>query len=170
MDDCDVVNAQVYGKVTALQHNLRPCAITGIYQADGPHTYPIQGPEQGCDKFDLRGLFEADGLVRYCYATVLAKPCTVPYNSAVGELLRAGNRHACSPAYLYYNEKKPKITAITTVVCFENMEHVDNDAAFAVCKSLLAKIRPVASVTSDLPATKTPDTVVELNFVLAPEG
>lgn len=170
-DGRDGVCVLVHGKVTDTLHKPLPGAIVDTWQADAAGTYPIQEQEQGQDKFDLRGVFEADENGRYYYTTVLPKPYTVPYDGPVGKLLRAGNRHAWRPAHLHYIVRAPHMNAITTEIFFENTEYVDNDAVFGVRKSLIAKIKPAKAV-DDLGYTleKKPDAVVEFDFVLAPEG
>ena len=150
----------------SLGHPL-PGAIVDTWQADGSGTYPIQ--EAGQDKYDLRGIFEADDQGRYYYTTVLPKPYTVPYDGPVGELLRAGDRHAWRPAHLHYMIRSPGMRSITTEVFFENTEYVDNDAVFGVRKSLLAKIVPYkAEKAGDLPLERKPDAMLKYDFILAP--
>jgi hydroxyquinol 1,2-dioxygenase len=150
----------------SLGHPL-PGAIVDTWQADGSGTYPIQ--EAGQDKYDLRGIFEADGEGRYYYTTVLPKPYTVPYDGPVGELLRAGDRHAWRPAHLHYMIRSPGMRSITTEIFFENTEYVDNDAVFGVRKSLLAKIVPYkADKAGDLPLERKPDAMLKFDFILAP--
>ncbi|WP_187969807.1 dioxygenase [Aquibium microcysteis] len=150
----------------SLGHPL-PGAIVDTWQADGSGTYPIQ--EAGQDKYDLRGIFEADDQGRYYYTTVLPKPYTVPYDGPVGELLRAGDRHAWRPAHLHYMIRSPGMRSITTEVFFANTEYVDNDAVFGVRKSLLAKIVPYkAEMAGDLPLERKPDAMLKFDFVLAP--
>ncbi|MFN3546068.1 MAG: dioxygenase [Mesorhizobium sp.] len=150
----------------SLGHPL-PGAIVDTWQADGSGTYPIQ--EAGQDKYDLRGIFEADKQGRYYYTTVLPKPYTVPYDGPVGELLRAGDRHAWRPAHLHYMIRSPGMRSITTEIFFENTEYVDNDAVFGVRKSLLAKITPYkADKAGDLPLERKPDAMLKFDFVLAP--
>ena len=150
----------------SLGHPL-PGAIVDTWQADGSGTYPIQ--EEGQDKYDLRGIFEADAQGRYYYTTVLPKPYTVPYDGPVGELLRAGDRHAWRPAHLHYMIRSPGMRSITTEVFFENTEYVDNDAVFGVRKSLLAKIAPYkADKAGDLPLERKPDAMLNFDFILAP--
>ncbi|MDN2581820.1 dioxygenase [Aquibium sp. ELW1220] len=150
----------------SLGHPL-PGAIVDTWQADGSGTYPIQ--EAGQDKYDLRGIFEADDQGRYYYTTVLPKPYTVPYDGPVGELLRAGDRHAWRPAHLHYMIRSPGMRSITTEVFFENTEYVDNDAVFGVRKSLLAKIVPYkAEKAGDLPLERKPDAMLKFDFILAP--
>lgn len=149
-----------------LGHPL-PGAIVDTWQADGSGTYPIQ--EEGQDKYDLRGIFEADSEGRYYYTTVLPKPYTVPYDGPVGRLLRAGDRHAWRPAHLHYMVRSPGMRAITTEVFFENTEYVENDAVFGVRKSLLGKIVPYkADKVGDLPLERKPDAMLKFDFVLAP--
>ena len=170
-DGRDGVCVLVHGKVTDTLHNPLPGATIDTWQADAAGTYPIQEQEMGQDKFDLRGLFEVDDQGRYWYTTVLPKPYTVPYDGPVGELLRAGNRHAWRPAHLHYIVRAPGMNAITTEVFFENMEYLDNDAVFGVRKSLVARVSPKkAAQELDFATDKSPDAVVEFDFVLAPEG
>ncbi|WP_159592301.1 dioxygenase [Chelativorans xinjiangense] len=149
-----------------LGHPL-PGAIVDTWQADGSGTYPIQ--EEGQDKYDLRGIFETDESGRYYYTTVLPKPYTVPYDGPVGELLRAGNRHAWRAAHLHYMIRAQKMRSIVTEVFFENTEYVDNDAVFGVRKSLIAKVEPYkAEKAGDLALERRPDAMLEFDFVLAP--
>jgi hydroxyquinol 1,2-dioxygenase len=149
-----------------LGHPL-PGAIVDTWQADGSGTYPIQ--EEGQDKYDLRGIFETDDQGRYYYTTVLPKPYTVPYDGPVGELLRAGNRHAWRAAHLHYMIRAKGMHSIVTEVFFENTEYVDNDAVFGVRRSLIAKLEPYkAEKVGDLALERTPDAMLKFDFVLAP--
>jgi hydroxyquinol 1,2-dioxygenase len=170
-DGRDGVVVLVRGKVTDNLHNPLPGAIIDTWQADATGTYPIQEQAHGQDKMDLRGVFEADAQGRYWYTTVLPKPYTVPYDGPVGELLRAGQRHAWRPAHLHFIVRAPRMAAITTEVFFENMEYIDNDAVFGVRKSLIAKLRPVKKGEDLGFATdKAPQAVVDFDFILAPAG
>lgn len=170
-DERDGVCVLVHGKVTDTLHNPLPGAILDTWQADASGTYPIQEQEQGQDKFDLRGIFEADENGRYYYTTVLPKPYTVPYDGPVGKLLRAGNRHAWRPAHFHYIVRAPGMSSITTEIFFDNAEYIDNDAVFGVRKSLIAKIGPAKNVDAlGYKLEKKPDAVCEFDFVLAPEG
>jgi hydroxyquinol 1,2-dioxygenase len=149
-----------------LGHPL-PGAMVDTWQADGSGTYPIQ--EAGQDKYDLRGLFEADENGRYYYTTVLPKPYTVPYDGPVGELLRAGNRHAWRAAHLHYMIRAKGMRSVVTEVFFENTEYVDNDAVFGVRRSLIAKVEPHrAEKVANLALERAPDAMLKFDFVLAP--
>lgn len=142
-------------------------AVVDTWQADGSGTYPIQ--ETGQDKYDLRGVFETDDQGRYYYTTVLPKPYTVPYDGPVGELLRAGNRHAWRAAHLHYMVRAEGMRPIVTETFFENTEYVDNDAVFGVRKSLITRIEPFKpEITGDLPLERKPDAVIKFDFTLAP--
>lgn len=144
-----------------------PGAIVDTWQADGSGTYPIQ--EEGQDKYDLRGIFEADDQGRYYYTTVLPKPYTVPYDGPVGELLRAGDRHSWRASHLHYMIRAEGMRGIVTEVFFENTEYVDNDAVFGVRRSLIAKLEPYkAAKAGDLPLERQPDAMINFDFVLAP--
>lgn len=170
-DDREGVSILVHGKVTDSLHNPLPGAIVDTWQADAAGTYPIQEQEQGQDKYDLRGIFEADENGRYYYTTVLPKPYTVPYDGPVGDLLRAGNRHAWRAAHLHYIVRAPGMSSITTEIFFDNTEYLDNDAVFGVRKSLIAKLEPAKNLENlGYALERTPDAVCEFDFVLAPEG
>ncbi|MGE0503473.1 MAG: dioxygenase [Rhizobiaceae bacterium] len=142
-------------------------AEVDTWQADGSGTYPIQEPGQ--DKYDLRGIFRTDDQGRYYYTTVLPKPYTVPYDGPVGELLRAGTRHAWRPAHLHYMVRSPGMRGIVTEVFFANTDYVDNDAVFGVRKSLVAKVEPYRADKAGSPTLeRAPDAMVRYDFVLAP--
>ena len=144
-----------------------PGAIVDTWQADGSGTYPIQ--EEGQDKYDLRGGFEADAEGRYYYTTVLPKPYTVPYDGPVGRLLRAGNRHAWRAAHLHYMIRARGMRGIVTEVFFDGTDYVDNDAVFGVRRSLIAKVEPYkAEKAGDYPLARKPDAMLKFDFVLAP--
>ncbi len=170
-DGREGVTVLVHGTVTDILHKPLPGAVIDTWQADATGTYPIQEQAQGQDKFDLRGIFTADGLGRYWYTTVLPKPYTVPYDGPVGKLLRAGNRHAWRASHLHYIIRAAGMRSITTEVFFENTEYIDNDAVFGVRKSLIAKVEPARKAAElGLTTVKKPDAVCRFDFVLAPEG
>lgn len=170
-DGRDGVTVLVHGKVTDSLHKPLPGAIVDTWQADSSGTYPIQEQGQGQDKYDLRGVFRANEKGEYYYTTVLPKPYTVPYDGPVGELLRAGNRHAWRAAHLHYIVRAPGMSSITTEVFFDNTEYLDNDAVFGVRKSLIAKLEPYKATGDDaMNLEKKPDARVKFDFVLAPEG
>jgi hydroxyquinol 1,2-dioxygenase len=165
------VTVLVHGKVTDILHKPIPGAIVDTWQADAAGTYPIQEQEHGQDKYDLRGKFTCDDQGRYWYTTVLPKPYTVPYDGPVGQLLRAGNRHAWRAAHLHYIVKAPGMRNITTEVFFENGEYLENDAVFGVRRSLIAKIQPVKAADQfDYELDQRPDATFKFDFVLAPQG
>ena len=167
----DGVSILVHGIVRDTLGNPLPSAVLDTWQADSSGTYPIQEQERGQDKYDLRGKLTTDAQGRYYYTTVLPKPYTVPYDGPVGDLLRAGNRHAWRAAHLHYIIRAKGMRSITTEVFFENTEYVDNDAVFGVRKSLIAKVKPVRKDAQfDYPLARQPDAEVHYDFVLAPEG
>ncbi len=145
-------------------------AIIDTWQADATGTYPIQEQERGQDKYDLRGKFTTNERGEYWYTTVLPKPYTVPYDGPVGDLLRAGNRHAWRAAHLHFIIRAAGYRDITTEVFFANTDYIDNDAVFGVRKSLIAALKPVKK-GQDLGVSvqRQPDAMFEFEFVLAPE-
>lgn len=170
-DERDGVTILAYGKVCDTLGNPLPGATIDTWQADASGTYPIQEQASGQDKFDLRGKFTADENAEYFYTTVLPKPYTVPYDGPVGDLLRAGNRHAWRAAHLHYIVRAEGMQSITTEVFFENTEYLEKDAVFGVRNSLITKINPVKS-SEELPfkLAKKPDAKFRFDFTLAPAG
>ncbi len=170
-DGRDGVTVLAKGRVTDSLHNPIAGAIVDTWQADATGTYPIQEQASGQDKYDLRGQFTTNDKGEYWYTTVLPKPYTVPYDGPVGELLRAGDRHAWRASHLHYIIRAPGMRAITTEVFFENTEYLDNDAVFGVRKSLIAKVEPVKKGEDlGVPLKHQPDARFSFDFVLAPEG
>lgn len=169
--DRDGVKVLVKGKVTDTLHKPLAGAMVDTWQADAAGTYPIQEQEQGQDKWDLRGIFTTNENGEYWYTTVLPKPYTVPYDGPVGDLLRAGDRHAWRAPHLHFIIRHPGLRAITTEVFFENSDYIDNDAVFGVRKSLIAKVQPMKrGADPGVPLEAKPDAMIEYDFVLAPEG
>lgn len=144
-------------------------AIVDTWQADGSGTYPIQEQARGQDKHDLRGKFRTNENGEYYYTTVLPKPYTVPYDGPVGDLLRAGKRHAWRASHLHFILRAEGYRDITTEVFFENTEYIDNDAVFGVRRSLITGLKPVKK-GQDLGVTlaRAPDAMFHFDFVLAP--
>ncbi|PWE27103.1 intradiol ring-cleavage dioxygenase [Pararhodobacter marinus] len=168
-DGRDGVVVLVHGRVTDTLKNPLPGAVIDTWQADSAGTYPIQ--EEGQDKYDLRGKFSCDENARYYYTTVLPKPYTVPYDGPVGDLLRAGNRHAWRAPHMHFIVTAPRMAGITTEIFFRNTEYLDNDAVFGVRRSLVADIKPAKDLDKlGYALDKQPDAVIEFDFVLAPEG
>ncbi|HWK64263.1 MAG TPA: dioxygenase [Rhizobiaceae bacterium] len=161
------VSVLCHGMVRDTLGHALPGAIIDTWQADGAGTYPIQ--EVGQDKYDLRGIFETDADGRYYYTTVLPKPYTVPYDGPVGDLLRAGNRHAWRAAHLHFMIRSPGMRSIVTELFFENTEYLDNDAVFGVRKSLVAKLEPYnPGKAGGIELERQPDAMIGFDFVLAP--
>ena len=155
------------GMVRDTLGNPLPGAVVDTWQADGSGMYPIQEPGQ--NPMDLRARFITDDGGRYYYTTVLPKPYTVPYDGPVGELLRAGNRHAWRSKHLHYLVGAPKMRSIVTEVFFEGDEYIDSDAVFGVRRSLIGKLRRVpADANPEYDLERRPDARIDFDFVLAP--
>lgn len=157
----------MHGRVTDTLKNPLPGAQVDTWQADGAGTYPIQ--EEGQDKYGLRGKFTCDDSGRYYYTTVLPKPYTVPYDGPVGQLLRAGNRHAWRAPHMHFIVTATSMSGITTEVFFKNTDYLENDAVFGVRDSLIADVQPARDLDKlGYALDKVPDAMVEFDFVLAP--
>ena len=65
--------------------------------------------------------------------------------------------------------RAPGMRSVVTELFFENTEYVDNDAVFGVRRSLIAKVEPYkADKSGNLPLARTPDAMINFDFVLAP--
>lgn len=149
-----------------LGHPLKN-AVVDTWQADGSGMYPIQEPGQ--NPMDLRGRFTTDDKGRYYYTTVMPKSYTVPYDGPVGNLLRAGERHAWRSKHLHYIIGAPDMRSIVTEVFFDGDEYIESDAVFGVRNSLISKAKRVpadAEIEYDL--ERRPDARVDFDFVLSP--
>lgn len=149
-----------------LGHPL-PGAIVDTWQADGQGMYPIQ--DQAQDKYDLRGVFTADGDGRYYYTTVMPQPYTVPYDGPVGALLKAAGRHAWRTKHLHFILRAESMRPLTTEIFFEGDEYIDSDAVFGVRKSLIRSPKRVSKNDDiEFELERRPDARIETDFVLAP--
>jgi protocatechuate 3,4-dioxygenase beta subunit len=77
----------------------------------------------------------------YAFTTVRPAPYNVPYDGPVGDLLRAGGRHAWRPAHFHFIVSAEGYRPLTTEVFFEDDQYIDQDAVFGVRESLLVNPR-----------------------------
>ena len=147
----------------------RPVARAQLdfWQAAVNGKYWQQDPEQSPDNLRFRMITGDDG--EYSFTTVRPAPYTVPYDGPVGDLLRAGGRHAWRPAHFHFIVSAAGHHALTTEVFFADDAYIDEDAVFGVRESLLTRI------TSDNDAAlakkhglNTPYPAVRFDFRLAP--
>ncbi len=102
----------------------------------------------------------------YAFTTVRPAPYTVPYDGPVGDLLRAGGRHAWRPSHLHFIVAAPGYHALTTEVFFADDKYVDEDAVFGVRASLVVKPRPATDAEARAHHLTLPCAVVDFDFKL----
>ncbi len=110
-----------------------------FWQAAVNGKYWQQDPEQDPHNLRFRMITGEDGM--YAFTTVRPAPYTVPYDGPVGDLLRAGGRHAWRPAHFHFIVSAEGFRALTTEVFFTGDRYIDEDAVFGVRESLLVNLR-----------------------------
>lgn len=113
-------------------------ATLDFWQAAANGMYWQQDPQQ--DRHNLRCKMTTDGEGRYAFTTIRPAPYTVPYDGPVGDLLRAGGRHAWRPAHLHFIVSAPGHRSLTTEVFFADDRYIEEDAVFGVRESLVVKV------------------------------
>lgn len=129
----------VRGRVLDAAGRPVPRAQLDFWQAAVNGKYWQQDPEQDPHNLRFRMVTGEDGA--YAFTTVRPAPYTVPYDGPVGELLRAGGRHAWRPAHFHFIVGAEGFRALTTEVFFADDSYIDEDAVFGVRESLLVNPR-----------------------------
>ena len=127
----------VRGCVVDADGHLIPGAQLDFWQAAINGKYWQQDPAQDPHNLRFRMITGADGV--YAFTTVRPAPYTVPYDGPVGDLLRAGGRHAWRPAHFHFMVSAEGCRALTTEVFFADDQYIDQDAVFGVRESLLVQ-------------------------------
>ena len=125
----------VRGRVVDATGRPVPRAQLDFWQAAVNGKYWQQDPEQDPHNLRFRMVTGDDGA--YAFTTVRPAPYTVPYDGPVGDLLRAGGRHAWRPAHFHFIVSAEGFRALTTEVFFADDRYIDEDAVFGVRESLL---------------------------------
>ena len=139
-------------------------ATLDFWQAAANGFYWQQDSAQ--DKNNLRCKMIADSEGRYAFTTIRPAPYTVPYDGPVGNLLRAGGRHAWRPAHLHFIVSAPGYRALTTEVFFADDPYVDEDAVFGVRVSLVVKTQAAGEADVRTHGLKLPCHVIDFDFRL----
>lgn len=110
-----------------------------FWQAAINGKYWQQDPAQDQHNLRFRMITGDDGV--YAFTTVRPAPYNVPYDGPVGDLLRAGGRHAWRPAHFHFIVSAAGSRTLTTEVFFADDRYIDADAVFGVRASLLVNPR-----------------------------
>ena len=116
--------------VTGAQLDFWQAAVNGKYWQQDPAQHP--------HNLRFRMTTGEDGV--YAFTTVQPAPYSVPYDGPVGDLLRAGGRHAWRPAHFHFIVGAPGFRALTTEVFFSGDPYLDSDAIFGVRESLVVTV------------------------------
>jgi len=135
----------VRGRVTDADGRPVAGAQLDFWQAAINGKYWQQDPAQDPHNLRFRMVTGDDGL--YAFTTVRPAPYTVPYDGPVGDLLRAGGRHAWRPAHFHFIVSAEACRALTTEVFFADDQYIDQDAVFGVRESLLVQAQLASDAT-----------------------
>jgi protocatechuate 3,4-dioxygenase beta subunit len=111
-----------------------------VWHADDAGFYDSQKPTYASDGPSLRARFITDGDGRFSFRTILPRSYPVPTDGPVGELIRAGGRHAMRPAHIHFLVDAPGYEPLVTHVFIDGDEYLDSDAVFGVKDDLIATI------------------------------
>jgi protocatechuate 3,4-dioxygenase beta subunit len=130
----------VHGRV--LDESGKPVAGAQLdfWQAAVNGKYWQQDPAQHPHNLRFRMTTGDDGV--YAFTTVQPAPYSVPYDGPVGDLLRAGGRHAWRPAHFHFIVGASGFRPLTTEVFFSGDPYLDSDAIFGVRESLVVTVAP----------------------------
>lgn len=130
----------VHGRVLDTADRPVRGARIDFWQAAVNGKYWQQDPAQHPHNLRCRMTTGDDGA--YAFTTVQPAPYSVPYDGPVGDLLRAGGRHAWRPAHFHFIVSAPGFRALTTELFFAGDPYLDSDAIFGVRESLILKVEP----------------------------
>ena len=155
----------VRGRVLDASGKAIAGAALDIWQAAANGLYWQQDAAQ--DKNNLRCKMVTDVEGRYAFTTIRPASYTVPYDGPVGDLLRAGGRHAWRPAHLHFIVAAAGYRALTTEVFFADDPYVDEDAVFGVRESLVVQTQAASDADARAHGLKLPCDVVDFDFRLS---
>lgn len=124
------------GRVSDLAGRPVAGALLDFWQTDADGIYSQMAPAKPPFNLRCRMHSDADG----CYALVTVKPrfYSVPYDGPVGDLLRAGGRHAWRPSHFHALVTAPGYRRLVTEIFADDDPYIDGDAVFGVRRSLVA--------------------------------
>jgi protocatechuate 3,4-dioxygenase beta subunit len=126
-------------------------AEVDVWHADGDGLYDSQQPGYTLDTPAMRARFAAGDDGRATFRTIVPRSYPVPTDGPVGELLRAGNRHAMRPAHIHFLIRAAGFATLVTHVFAAGDDYLASDAVFGVKPSLIAPLTPVAAPDEPAP-------------------
>lgn len=110
-------------------------ALLDFWQTDADGKYSQALPDK--PEFNLRCRMRTDAQGRYALQTVKPRYYSVPYDGPVGDLLRAGARHALRPSHFHVLVTAPGHRPLVTELFAEDDPYIDADAVFGVRSTLV---------------------------------
>lgn len=142
-------------------------ATLDFWQVNAEGLYWQQDPSQSPD--NLRFVMRVGDDGRYAFTTVRPAPYSVPEDGPVGELLRAGGRHAWRPAHFHFRVLADGYAPLTTELFPDDDPYIDEDAVFGVRRSLaVAFVRSRCAADAARYGLPLPFALVEFDFRLGP--
>ena len=126
------------GRVLGVDRRPLANAMLDIWSGDGEGNYDMQLPGQTGMK--ARGRIRTDAQGRYWFRSIRPTFYPVPTDGPVGELLRAGGRHAMRPAHIHTLLRAPGYEDLITHVFAAGDEYLASDAVFGVKPSLVSRL------------------------------
>ena len=123
-----------------------PIAATiDVWHADASGLYDSQHPGYTVEHPALRARLAAGADGRFTFRTIVPCSYPVPTDGPVGELLRAGHRHAMRPAHIHFLLRAPGFETLVTHVFVAGDDYLASDAVFGVKPALIAPLEPPRS-------------------------
>jgi hydroxyquinol 1,2-dioxygenase len=122
-------------------------AAVDVWHADGDGLYDSQKPGYTLDAPAMRARFASGDDGRVTFRTIVPCSYPVPTDGPVGELLRAGDRHAMRPAHIHFLIRAAGFETLVTHVFVAGDAYLASDAVFGVKPSLIVPLTPLTPVT-----------------------
>jgi protocatechuate 3,4-dioxygenase beta subunit len=144
-------------------------AMLDFWQADADGQYSQATPNKPA--FNLRCRMRTDAQGHYALQTVRPHFYSVPYDGPVGDLLRAGARHALRPAHFHVLVAAPGHRRLVTEIFPDDDPYIDGDAVFGVRGTLVAHFERREQAAAAAPyEVEPPFYELQFDFRLDPEG
>ena len=157
----------VHGRVTDAKGKPIAGAKLDIWQANEDGFYDVQ--QKGIQPdMNLRGVFTSDKDGYYFFRSAYPKYYPIPFDGAVGDMLKALDRNHNRPAHLHFIVSAPGFEKVTTHIFTPDCPWLKDDAVFGVKESLIADFKTIdnAKKAAEI-GLPNPFKIVEWNFVLS---
>jgi protocatechuate 3,4-dioxygenase beta subunit len=115
-------------------------ANVDVWHANADGFYDSQKPGYRLDQPELRARFVTGADGKFSFRTIVPKAYPVPTDGPVGELLRAGGRHAMRPAHIHFLLAAPGYETLVTHLFVAGGDYLDSDAVYGVKPSLIVRL------------------------------